>query len=185
MYIADLIKSQGTAHLMPSGSNLFLVNRISSSGFVLIGMFMLVMLSGLVMGQAAMRWQTQVLREREQELIHIGLAYRDAIGRYYNQTPGVVKIFPQTFEDLLNDKRFPIARHHLRKPYLDPITQREGWGILKAPSGGIMGIYSLSDKPSFKSSGYRGELQHLNNKRYYGEWYFVYVPQAISGRNPL
>jgi type II secretory pathway pseudopilin PulG len=164
--------------LMPSGKQAHL-------GFVLIGMFMLVMLSGLVMAQAAMRWQTQVLREREQELIRVGLAYRDAIGRYYNQTPAVVKVFPQTLELLLDDTRFPNPRRHLRRLYLDPVTQREGWGIVEAPSGGIMGIYSLSDKPPFKSKGYRGELQHLNNKRYYGEWYFVYVPPAISGQNPL
>jgi type II secretory pathway pseudopilin PulG len=164
--------------LMPSGKQ-------APLGFVLIGMFMLVMLSGLVMAQAAMRWQTQVLREREQELIRVGLAYRDAIGRYYNQTPAVVKVFPQTLELLLDDTRFPNPRRHLRRLYQDPITQREGWGIVEAPSGGIMGIYSLSDKPPFKSKGYRGELQHLNNKRYYGEWYFVYVPPAISGQNPL
>lgn len=149
-------------------------------GFVLIGMFMLILLSGLVMSEAAQRWQMQMLREREHELIKVGLAYRDAIGRYYNQTPGVVKAYPPTLEALLKDERFPAARKHLRKPYLDPITQREGWGIVEAPSGGIMGIYSLSDKPPFKTKGYRGELQHLNNKRYYGEWYFVYVPVAIA-----
>lgn len=149
-------------------------------GFVLIGMFMLIMLSGLVMAEASMRWQAQVLREREQELIKVGLAYRDAIGRYYNQTPGVVKTYPPTLEALHEDTRFPTARRHLRKMYVDPITQREGWGIVEAPSGGIMGIYSLSDKPPFKSKGYRGNLEHLNNKRYYGEWYFVYVPPPIS-----
>jgi len=149
-------------------------------GFVLIGMFMLVMLSGLVMAEASMRWHTQVLREREAELIKVGLAYRNAIGRYYNQTPGVVKTFPPTLEALQEDTRFPTARRHLRKPYLDPITQREGWGIVEAPSGGIMGIYSLSGKFPFKIKGYRGDLEHLNNKRYYGEWYFVYLPQSVA-----
>jgi type II secretory pathway pseudopilin PulG len=154
--------------------------KLSATGFVLIGMFMLIMLSGLVMVQASMRWQTQVLREREQELLKVGLAYRDAIGRYYNQTPGVVKTFPPTLEVLQEDTRFPTARRHLRKVYLDPITQREGWGLVMAPSGGIMGVYSLSDKAPFKTKGYRGELQHLNDKRYYGEWYFVYLPPAIA-----
>ncbi|MBF5039420.1 type II secretion system protein [Methylophilus sp. 13] len=156
-----------------------------AQGFILIGMFMLIMLSGLILSEAATRWQTQVMREREQELIKVGLAYRDAIGRYYNQTPGVIKTFPPTLEALYNDERFSSPRRHLRKPYQDPITQREGWGIVEAPSGGIMGIYSLSDKVPFKSKGYRGELQHLNDKRYYGEWYFVYLPQPISGRNAL
>ncbi len=154
------------------------------AGFVLIGMFMLILLSGLVMSEATQRWHMQMLREREHELIKVGLAYRDAIGRYYNQTPGVVKTFPPTLEALLEDKRFPTVRKHLRKPYVDPITQREGWGIVEAPSGGIMGIYSLSDKAPFKSRGYRGELEHLNNKRYYGEWYFVYLPVPVVSANP-
>ena len=149
-------------------------------GFVLIGMFMLVMLSGLVMIEASMRWQTQMLREREAELIKVGMAYRNAIGRYYNQTPGVVKTFPPTMEALVNDTRFPTPRCHLRKAYLDPMTQREGWGIVTAPSGGVMGVYSLSDKQVFKTKGYRGELQHLNDKRYYGEWYFVYLPKPVA-----
>lgn len=155
------------------------------AGFVLIGMFMLILLSGLIMSEATQRWHMQMLREREHELIKVGLAYRDAIGRYYNQTPGVVKTFPPSLEALLEDKRFPTARKHLRKAYVDPITQREGWGIVEAPSGGIMGIYSLSDKAPFKSRGYRGELEHLNNKRYYGEWYFVYlpVPATVSGQS--
>lgn len=178
MYIVVQINSLAMARPMPSGKR-------APLGFVLIGMFMLVMLSGLVMAQAAMRWQTQVLREREQELIHVGLAYRDAIGRYYNQTPGVVKMFPPTLEALLHDERFPSPRRHLRKLYLDPITQRDGWGTVVAPDGGIMGVISLSDKIPFKIKGYRGELEHLNNKNYYGEWYFVYVPPAISGQNPL
>jgi type II secretory pathway pseudopilin PulG len=168
---------------MPFGSHFRSI--YNQSGFVLIGMFMLIMLSSLVMAQAGMRWQTQVLREREQELIRIGRAYRDAIGRYYNQTPGIVKTFPPTLEALVNDERFPSPRRHLRRVYQDPITQSEGWGIVSAPSGGIMGIYSLSEKAPFKVKGYRGGLQHLNNKQHYLEWYFVYVPQEISGRNAL
>lgn len=152
---------------------------------MLIGMFMLIMLSGLVMAQASMRWQTQVLREREQELIRVGLAYRDAIGRYYNQTPGVVKTFPPTLDALVNDERFSSPRHHLRKLFIDPVTQRGGWGIIVAPSGGIMGVSSLSEKMVFKTKGYKGELEYLNDKYSYGEWYFVYVPQPISGRNAL
>jgi len=151
-----------------------------ANGFVLIGMLMLIMLSGLVTMQASQRWQTQLLRDRERELIKVGLAYRNAIGRYYNQTPGLVKTFPPTLEALHEDTRFPNPRRHLRHFYLDPITQQAGWGLVKAPSGGIMGVYSLSNKVAFKQKGYRGILQHLNDKRTYGEWYFVYVPPAVA-----
>ena len=144
-----------------------------------MGMLLLLLASSLAATHSLQRWQTRMQREQEQELIHIGLAYRDAIGRYYQQTPGIVKRYPPNLEALCLDTRFPQPRKHLRRLYRDPITQREGWGIVEAPSGGIMGIYSLSDKPPFKSQGYLGELQHLNDKKFYGEWYFVYQPTGM------
>lgn len=151
-----------------------------SRGFILIGLLLLIMVSGMALAQAGVKWRDAQQRDREQELIRIGEAYRLAIGRYYNQTPGVVKDYPPHLEALLSDNRFPTPRKHIRKLYLDTITQREGWGIIEAPSGGVMGIYSLSDKPPFKMAGFRPHLRHLNGKKYYGEWYFAYIPEAIS-----
>jgi type II secretory pathway pseudopilin PulG len=148
------------------------------SGFILIGLLLLIMMSGIALAQAGVKWRDAVQREREQELIRIGEAYRLAIGRYYNQTPSVIKEYPPDLEALLSDNRFPTPRKHIRKLYADPITQRDGWGIMEAPSGGVMGVYSLSDKPPFKITGFRPHLRHLNNKKYYGEWYFAYIPQT-------
>jgi type II secretory pathway pseudopilin PulG len=151
-----------------------------ASGFILIGLLLLIMMSGIALAQAGVKWRDAVQREREQELIRVGEAYRLAIGRYYNQTPSVIKEYPPNLEALLSDNRFPTSRKHIRKLYTDPITQRDGWGVVEAPSGGIMGIYSLSDKPPFKTAGFRPHLRHLNNKKYYGEWYFAYIPEAIA-----
>ena len=147
-----------------------------AAGFILMGLLVLMMASGFALAQVGARWKDAVQREREQELLKIGEVYRQAIGRYYNQTPGVVKEYPPNLEALLNDERFPQPRRHIRKLYLDPITQREGWGIVEAPSGGIMGVYSLSDKPPYKTKGFRPQYQHFENKKYYGEWYFAYIP---------
>jgi type II secretory pathway pseudopilin PulG len=151
-----------------------------ASGFILIGLLLLIMMSGIALAQAGVKWRDAVQREREQELIRVGEAYRLAIGRYYNQSPSVIKEYPPNLEALLSDNRFPTPRKHIRKLYTDPITQRDGWGVVEAPSGGIMGIYSLSDKPPFKTAGFRPHLRHLNNKKYYGEWYFAYIPEAIA-----
>lgn len=153
--------------------------RGKSSGFILIGLLLLIVVSGIGLARAGVKWRDAVQREREQELIRVGEAYRLAIGRYYNQTPGVIKEYPPTFEALLIDTRFATPKKHIRKLYMDPITQRDGWGIVEAPSGGIMGVYSLSDKPPFKTAGFRPHLRHLNGKKYYGEWYFAYVPETI------
>lgn len=165
-----------TVRLMLYGSH----RSKQSGGFILIGLLLLIMVSGMALAQAGVKWRDAQQREREQELIRIGEAYRLAIGRYYNETPGVVKEYPPNLEVLLSDNRFPTPRKHIRKLYMDPITLREGWGIIEAPSGGVMGIYSLSDRPPFKIAGFRPHLRHLNNKQYYGEWFFAYIPQAIT-----
>lgn len=163
-----------TEHPMPVGKHL---NQ--SAGFILLGLLVLMIVSGFALAQVGARWKDAVQREREQELLKIGEVYRLAIGRYYNQTPGVVKEYPPNLEALLKDERFPKPRKHLRKLYLDPVTQREGWGILEAPSGGVMGVYSLSDKVPFKTKGFRPQYQYLEGKKFYGEWYFAYLPALI------
>lgn len=157
-------------------------NSNTSSGFILIGLLVLMAVSGFALAQVGARWKDVVQREREHELMKVGEAYRLAIGRYYNQTPGIVKEYPPSLEALLKDERFPTPRRHIRKLYIDPITQREGWGILEAPSGGVMGIYSLSDKVPFKTKGFRPQYQYLENKKNYGEWYFAYLPTLTAVR---
>lgn len=148
---------------------------INQSGYILMGLLVLMVVSGFALAQVGARWKDEVQRERDQDLLKVGEAYRLAIGRYYNQTPGVVKEYPPNLEALLNDERRPQPRRHIRKLYLDPITQREGWGIVEAPSGGVMGVYSLSDKMPYKTKGFRPH-QKFEGKKYYGEWYFVYLP---------
>lgn len=152
------------------------------TGFILIGMLLLMMLGSMATSHSLVKWRTQQLREREQELIRVGMAYRDAIDRYYNQTPSVVKTYPPNLQALLLDTRFPVPRRHLRRQYLDPMTQRSDWGIVEAPTGGVMGIYSLSGKSPFKTKGYLGDLQHLNDKKSYADWYFIYTPGIVPAQ---
>ncbi len=146
-------------------------------GFILLGMLCLVAIAGLALTQASAKYSEARAREREIELLKVGNAYRNAIGSYYNQTPGVVKHYPASLEDLLKDVRFASPRRHIRKLYQDPITQKLGWGMLEAPSGGVLGIYSLSDKKPFKTKNFRFINRHFENQKSYGEWFFAYVPQ--------
>jgi type II secretory pathway pseudopilin PulG len=150
------------------------------SGYILIGLLVLIIVSGFALSQVGAKWSEARMREREQELLKVGDTIRKAIGNYYNQTPGNVKQYPPSLEALLRDDRLPMPKRYLRKLYTDPITQREGWGIVEAPSGGIMGVYSLSDKKPFKTKNFRPIYQHFENRTYYGEWYFVYVEATTS-----
>jgi type II secretory pathway pseudopilin PulG len=145
------------------------------SGYILIGLLVLIMVSGFALEQVGAKWSDARKREREQELLKIGDTIKKAIGNYYNHTPGIVKHYPPNLEALLRDERFPKPQRYLRKLYIDPITQREGWGIVEAPSGGVMGVYSLSDAKPFKTKNFRPVYLHFEDKKYYGEWYFIYV----------
>jgi len=159
------------AHHMRHGKN---------QGYILLGLLVLLVIVGYALAEAGTSWTNKAKREREQELLKVGDTIKKAIGNYYNQTPGVVKQYPPNLEALLLDNRFPVPRRYLRQLYLDPITQREGWGILEAPSGGVMGVYSLSAEQPFKSKNFRPAYQHFEGKKYYGEWYFAYLPKGAS-----
>ena len=162
-------------HHMQAGKN---INQ--HAGFVLIGMLVLMIVAGYALAEVSVKWSDAVKREREQELLKVGDTIRKAIGSYYNQTPGVVKQYPPNLEALLKDDRFPIPRRYLRKLCLDPITQRDGWGILEAPSGGVMGVYSLSDQAPYKRKNFRTIYKSFENQKFYGNWYFAYVPAMTA-----
>lgn len=149
-------------------------NKVNQ-GFVLLGMLCLLVVSGYILSKASAKWSDVVKREKEQELLKVGDTIRKAIGRYYNATPSIVKQYPPNLEALLHDNRFPTPRRYLRKIYLDPVTQREGWGTVVAPSGGVMGVSSLSAKMSFKKKNFRPIYKGFEGKAFYGEWHFIYV----------
>lgn len=150
----------------------------NNKGFAFMGVLLIIILVGFSLAEAGNAWSSIRKREREQELLKVGDKIREAIGNYYNQSPGMVKQFPPTLEALLKDDRFPTPQRYLRKLYLDPTTGRPGWGILEAPSGGIMGVYSLSSEKPFKTRGFPERYQLFENRKYYMDWIFVYLPET-------
>jgi len=121
-------------------------------------------------------WETSARREKEAELLFIGNQYRRAIGLYYDSTPGGVKRYPRTLEDLVKDPRQPATQRHLRKFYPDPVTGKNEWGFVKAPDGGILGVHSLSEQPPVKIGGFRVRDAGLEGAQKYADWKFLYTP---------
>jgi hypothetical protein len=82
---------------------------------------------------------------------------------------------------LLEDRRYPTVRRHLRRLYVDPITGQQEWGLVKAPEGGIMGIYSLSDREPQKHANFEAEDADFASVLpfTYSNWKFVYRPDGI------
>lgn len=149
-------------------------------GVVLLGLLIGVAIMGVTLGVTATVWQHAQQRERESELLFIGLQYRHAIRSYYEQSLGT-KRYPATLAELLQDDRRPEIRRHLRRPYRDPLSKVDAWGLIRAPQGGIMGVYSLAPGLPIRQANFPAELGWIGGFSSYAEWQFVYQPPAGKG----
>jgi type II secretory pathway pseudopilin PulG len=127
-----------------------------ASGFTYIGVLIAVALFGLASVGAARLLASTERVEREAELLFVGHQFRQAI-RSYLQAGQRAGQYPATLEDLLVDKRYPVPRRHLRRLFVDPITGKTDWGLVSAPEGGIMGVYSLSEREPLKRANFDPE----------------------------
>ena len=127
----------------------------SQRGFTYLAALIVVALMGgglAVYGEMASHARQ---REKEAELVWIGNQFREAIGLYYQRSPGAAKRYPEKLDELLQDSRFLSRQRYLRRIYTDPMTGNAQWGLVQAPQGGVMGVYSLAaGKP-------RGEFTYV------------------------
>ena len=79
--------------------------------------------------------------------------------------------------ELLEDPRQPAIRRYLRKLYPDPFGGGQ-WGLVKAPDGGIAGVYSMSSAKPLKSGNFRAREAAFSEAQRYADWKFVYSPVA-------
>lgn len=149
--------------------------RQKQSGFTYLTVLFLIVLAGVVLARIGIDWSQAGKREKELELLFIGNAYRQAIKLYYDRTPGMIKRYPATLEDLLSDKRYNPPQHYLRKRYLEPILNRSQWGIIAAPEGGVMGIHSLSNEHPIKTVGFDKPNISFEGAVSYSDWEFTYM----------
>ena len=153
----------------------------SQAGFTyLTVMFVIaILLGGLaIVGET---WETSARREKEAELLFIGNQYRRAIGLYYASTPGVVKRYPRTLEDLIKDPRQPNTQRHIRKLFPDPLTGKE-WMVIKGADGGVQGVYSPSEQAPLKIAGFRVRDASLEGAQKYSDWKFIHTPPAAPAQ---
>ena len=154
----------------------FMIGKRRQRGFTYMSLLFLIAVLGVGLAATAVSWQTARQREKERELIFIGIEFRDAIALYYHRSPGVVKEFPRDLNDLLKDQRYPNIQRYLRRIYRDPMTGLARWGTVPAPGGGIMGIYSLSKDVPRKRAGFTEMQKAFGEAGSYADWKFVYEP---------
>jgi len=112
----------------------------------------LLLIAILVMGIATMGvaelWQTQVKREKEEELLFRLTQFRVAIARYRAAHNG----YPRELKDLLEDRSTFSTRRYLRRIYKDPITGKDDWQLTKVVdrAGVVSGISDVKSRAEGK-----------------------------------
>ena len=149
-------------------------------GYTYLWMLLLVALMGLGLTLAVEIDSVAAQRDREKELLSIGRQFQEAIGRYCGTPlPNGRREYPAGLEDMLKDNRIPGIRRHLRKIFVDPMTGKAEWGLVRV-GGRIVGVYSLSERLPIKQDGFEMEQMSFRNKQKYTEWVFSYPPGLLA-----
>lgn len=152
------------------------------AGFTLLAVLFLVAAVGVGLAAVGTAWETAARREKETQLMFVGDQYRRAIQSYRQATPGTNKRYPSSLVDLLEDRRFPNVRRHLRRLYPDPITGSPEWGLVMR-DGGIAGVHSLSQLEPIKKVGFSKADTAFAGASRYADW--VFTPTIFPQENSL
>lgn len=150
-------------------------------GYTLL--ILLFVIAALIIGLliAVPVWQTQIQREKEEELIFRGNQYIEAVRIHQIKNPGK---FPETLEAMIDEKC-------IRRLYPDPMTSSGEWNIILlypgAPSQkqgasqkiliAPLGALSSEDNPQIMgvvSSSPKKSIKIYNEQVTYDMWLFYY-----------
>ena len=144
-------------------------------GAVMLAFLLALALVGIGASAAFDVWHLTRQRERERQLLFVGHQFRAAIRDYYYAgPPGAGRSLPPDLDALLEDKRFPVPVHHLRRLYADPMTGSTDWGLLMAGDR-LMGVYSKSEATPVKQKGFALIDASFEDKTSYHDWVFAFV----------
>lgn len=147
----------------------------AQQGVIFLALLLVIATMGAGLATTGTLWREVQQRAKEQELLFVGMQYRRAIQQYYETSPGG-KRYPPSLEALLLDDHSAEIRRYLRRPYRDPLTNLPEWGLVLAPQGGVMGVYSLATGEPIKNANFPAVLNWEPAPASYAEWKFVYVP---------
>lgn len=153
--------------------------RRSELGFSYVMLMFAVVLIGLTTSIAARQWKVIVQRELEADLLAKGIEIQNALALYSTTmkagrvAPG--EIYPSSLAELTR-----LPKPFLRKVYLDPIAHGE-WELVRAPTGGIMGVRSKSKAKPIRQREFPMAVRHFEGRPTYYDWVFQYPnPSSMS-----
>ena len=151
------------------------------SGFTYLALLVFIFLIGIGLSATGVVFHQQAQREKEKQLLYAGDQFRRAIGLYYERSPGGIKRFPPSLNDLLKDERFLTTQRYLRRIYIDPMTGADDWVPMRAPDGGLIGVHSAKTDMPIKTGAFSPPYESFKDKTSYAEWEFRYAVETPPG----
>jgi len=155
-------------------------------GLLLLGVLVALAIVGAMAAVTTQRWAEARRRDAEEELLDVGLQYKQAIESYAARSPAGQRQWPTRLEDLTSDPRFPHIVRHLRRLYPDPLDPERPWGLIRQGNA-ILGIYSQSSQTPFRTANFEPALRGFEQATSYSEWRFIAAQRtaaAASGASP-
>jgi type II secretory pathway pseudopilin PulG len=156
----------------------------ADAGFAYIGLLAFIAVCGIALAGVSLVWTTVSQREREEELLFIGQQFRTAIARYRERNQTRADHLPRELDELLKDDTQVPPQRYLRKLFVDPMTGKRDWGLVRAPGGGIMGVYSTSKQRPLRKTRFPQGLSEFADAKQYSEWRFVVQAQGADENAP-
>lgn len=177
-----------------------------SEGFAYLWLLFTVAFMGVGLVVVAEVHAVAQQRDKERELLAIGHQFREALRRYQERsgplpggttglptatgqpvTAGAVLVgarpYPATLDELLQDPRTPGITRHLRQVFVDPMTGKAEWGLVRV-GGRIVGIHSLSERLPIKQAGFEDQDMAFAGKERYRDWVFTYPANLMASLPP-
>ncbi|MGV3499138.1 MAG: type II secretion system protein [Hydrogenophaga sp.] len=129
-------------------------------------------------------WRTSAQREREAQLLFVGHQFRLALASYREASPLGMPIAPATLDELIEDRRHPAPRRHLRRLWRDPMTGSTDWGLVVV-GGRIVGVYSRDTREPLRTAFAPRDAEFAGLASY-SQWVFLAAEAAKpAGQAPL
>lgn len=152
--------------------------RKHERGFSYVVLMFAIVLIGLGMTVAARQWKMMVQRELEADLLSKGIEIQSALALYSTAmkagrvVPG--EMYPQSLAELTR-----LPKPFLRKVYAEPVGHGE-WELVRAPTGGIMGVRSKSRSKPIRQHDFPPAVRHFEGRASYYDWVFQYPSPSIG-----
>ncbi|HSO06081.1 MAG TPA: type II secretion system protein, partial [Pelomicrobium sp.] len=150
--------------------------RLAQRGFTYLAILLAVAIAGAGLAATGVLWSVESQRARERELLWVGAQYRNALQSYSRQGT-VGGRLPRSLEDLVRDPRTADVRRHIRRLYPDPLTGSAEWGLIRVADGGIIGVYSLSERAPIKRAHFPPGFEHFEGAERFADWKFLLDPR--------